>query len=120
MRSVLQDETSTNNIALSLKWAALIGLTLVLPFVILESLNQTINRQNAPGLILLFGLLWLLPTAFVVALVPIVRTVRAGNSVRANPINLLLRVAFLTLVAMTWGGLLMDQLPCFMGVPNCD
>jgi hypothetical protein len=100
--------------------AALISFILVLPFAILESLNQTITRQNAPGLILLFGLLWLLPMAFIVTLMPIVRTVRAGNGILASPMNLLFRVAFLALVATMWGGLLLDQLPCFLGVPNCD
>lgn len=100
--------------------AALISFILVLPFAILESLNHTITRQNAPGLILLFGLLWLLPVAFIVILAPIMRTARAGNSVLANPINLLFRVAFLVLIAMMWGGLLIDQLPCFLGVPNRD
>jgi len=49
-----------------------------------------------------------------------VRNLRAGNSLMANPINLLLAVAILTLIAMTWGGLLIDQIPCLMGVPNCD
>ena len=102
------------------KSLALISFILVLPFVILESLNNTITKQNALGLIVLFGLLWLLAIAFIVILVPIVRTVRAGNSVMANPINLLLRVAFLALIAMMWGGIIIDQLPCFMGVPNCD
>lgn len=120
MLRALQDESPSNNIAMSLKSAALISLILTLPFVILESLHQTITRQNAPGLLMLFGLLWLLPTAFIVVLVPLVQTVRAGNSVNANSLNLLLRVAFLALIAMIWGGLLMDQLPCFMGVPNCD
>ena len=100
--------------------AAFISFILVLPFAILESLNQTITRQNAPGLILLFGLLWLLPMAFIVTLMPIVRTVRAGNGILASPMNLLFRVAFLALVASMWGGLLLDQLPCFLGVPNCD
>ena len=100
--------------------AALISFILVLPFAILESLNHTITRQNAPGLILLFGLLWLLPMSFIVILAPIVRTMRAGNSILANPVNLLFRVAFLALIAMMWGGLLIDQLPCFLGVPNCD
>jgi hypothetical protein len=38
----------------------------------------------------------------------------------ANPINLLLRVAFLALIAWMWGGILIDQMPCFLGVPNCD
>ncbi len=100
--------------------AALISLILVLPFAILEAVNNTITRQNAPGLIVLFGLLWLLPTAFIVILAPLARTVRAGNSLLANPIALLVRVAFLALIAMMWGGVLIDQLPCFLGVPNCD
>ena len=120
MRNVLQNPDSAKSLAVNLKSAALISLALVLPFVILESLNNTITKQNAPGLIALFGLLWLLPMAFIVILVPVVRTVRAGNSVMANPINLLLRVAFLASIAMVWGGILIDQVPCFIGVPNCD
>ena len=115
MRKHMMKSTITN-----LGSAAFISFILVLPFAILESLNQTITRQNAPGLILLFGLLWLLPMAFIVTLMPIVRTVRAGNGILASPMNLLFRVAFLALVASMWGGLLLDQLPCFLGVPNCD
>ena len=100
--------------------AAIISFILVLPFVILEALNNTITRQNALSLILLFGVLWLLPAAFVVILAPIVRTVRAGNSIMVNPISLLFRVAFLALIATIWGWGFIDQLPCFLGVPNCD
>lgn len=120
MRSVLQHEDPSKNIAANLKSAALISFIIVLPFALLESLNNTITKQNAPDLIVLFGLLWLLPMAFAVILMPVVRAVRAGNSVTANPFNLLLRVAFLALIALMWGGLLADQLPCFMGAPNCD
>jgi len=120
MRNVLHHEDPTKNIAISPTWAALISLLLVLPFVLLETLTNTIIRQNALGLIVLFGLLWLLPTAFIIILMPVVRSVRAGQSVRANPIKLLLRVAFLALIAMMWGSIVIDQLPCFMGLPNCD
>jgi hypothetical protein len=108
-----------SNIA-TLGAAALISFIIVLPFVILEWLNNTITRQNATGLIFLFGLLWLLPTAFIVILAPLVRAVRAGNSILAHPINLLFRAAFLALGAWMWVGLLIDQLPCFLGAPNCD
>ncbi|MGH9937825.1 MAG: hypothetical protein ACREAM_16390 [Blastocatellia bacterium] len=108
------------SIITNLGLAALISFILVLPFVILESLNNTITKQNAHGLFVLFGLLWLLPTAFIVILAPIVRTVRAGNSIMANPITLLFRVAFLALIAWIWGVAIIDQLPCFLGVPNCD
>jgi hypothetical protein len=100
--------------------AVLISFVLVLPFAILEFLNQTITRQNAPGLILLFGLLWLLPTVFIVILLPIVQSVRAGNSIITRPINLLLRVASLAFVTVIWTAMIIDQLPCFLGVPNCD
>ncbi len=104
----------------SLGSASLISFILVLPFVILELMFNTVNQQNAPGLVVLFGLLWLLPMAFIVILVPVVRILRGGNGILANPINLLFKVAFLALIAMMWGGILMDQLPCFLSVPNCD
>ncbi len=107
-------------ITTDLRSAATISFMLVLPFAVLESLFNTVTKQNAPGLIVLFGLLWLLPMAFIVILVPVVRAMRARNSLMANPLNLLFRVAFMALIAMMWGGILVDQLPCFMGVPNCD
>ena len=100
--------------------AALISIILVLPFAILESLNQTINRQTAASAMVLFSVLWLLPTIFLVLLIPMVRNVRAGQSLLANPLNLLLRVILLAAIAMFWSTLLIDQMPCFMGVPNCD
>jgi len=120
MQVLLQDKNSTKDIVTNLGSAALISFILVLPFAILESLFNVVNKQNAFGLIVLFGLLWLLTIAFIVILVPVVRTVRAGNNIMANPLNLLFRVVFLILIAMMLGGILIDQLPCFLGVPNCD
>jgi hypothetical protein len=97
--------------------AALISFILVAPFAILESLNHSITRQNALSLIVLFGLLWLLPMVFIIIVAPVVRNLRAGS---AKPINLLLRVASLAFITVIWTGIVMDQLPCFLGVPNCD
>lgn len=109
-----------NNITTDLRPAAVVSFALVLPLMILEALNNTLTRQNVPGLALLFGLMWLLPAVFVIVLMPIVRNVRAGQGVMANPVGLSLRVAFLALIAMVWTWGLVDQLPCFLGVPNCD
>lgn len=120
MRSVMQNLNPTKSPAINLKWATLVSLLPVLPFAILEALNNTITGQNAPGLIVLFGLLWLLPTAFILILVPLVRAVRDGGRVKAHPVSLLLRVALLVSIAMMWGAILSDQMPCLMGVPNCD
>jgi len=113
-------------ITTDLRSSALISFLLVLPFMILDFWFQIVNKPTALSLknysdfTMLFGFLWLLPTAFLIILVPIVRTLRAGNSIMASPINLLFRVAFLALIAITWGSLFIDQLPCFLGVPNCD
>ncbi len=118
---VMKQGDMMKTITTNLGSAAIISFIIVLPFVILEFLfNTTLTKQNALGLTPLFGILWLLPMAFIVILVPIVRTLRAGNSIMANPISLLFRVAFLALIAMMWGGIISDQLPCFLGVPNCD
>jgi ABC-type amino acid transport system permease subunit len=86
--------------------------------MILELINRRSFHEGFP--IVLFGLLWLLPVAFILILMPIVRNVRAGNRIMVNPISLLLRVAFLILIAWLWGGIILDQMPCFLGVPNCD
>jgi hypothetical protein len=106
-------------ITTDIRSAAIISFVLVLPFVVLEFLFNNVNKQNALGLTLLFGLLWLLPLAFVVSFGPVVRSLWARGRMM-NPANLLLRVAFSAFVAMVWGVLLLDQLPCFIGVPNCD
>jgi hypothetical protein len=63
--------------------------------------------------------LWMLPVAFVVTAAPLARAVRAGQNILRSPAALCLRLVLLAAVAM-WGGLISDQLPCFMGAPNCD
>lgn len=102
----------------NLRSPAIIGAILVLPFMILELINRRNFHEGFP--VPLFGMLWLLPVIFIVLLMPIVQNVRAGNNLLAQPVGLLLRVVFLVLIAWLWGSLLMDQMPCFLGVPNCD
>jgi hypothetical protein len=119
MRDVLPNEGPAKRLAIDLKPAALVGLTLVLPFAALELLHNTVAGRNAPGLLVLFGLLWLLPTAFILILVPLARTARGGR-VTENPFSLSLRLALLISIAAVWASILLDQMPCFMGVPNCD
>ena len=97
---------------------ALISLLLVIPFMIMEVINtQDLNTIfNIP----LFGIIWLLPMIFIVILIPIVQNVRAGNSLMAKPVRLIISVVFLVLIALMWTTLIVDQMPCFLGVPNCD
>lgn len=106
------------NIITNFKTPALIGLLFMFPFTVMEVVNtQNINAIfNFP----LFGIMWLLPTAFMLIFLPMVQTIRAGNSLMANPIFLFVRVVFLLFIAWFWSSLLIDQMPCFLGVPNCD
>ena len=118
MRDILQNEDPVKNIISNLKWAAIISFIIVLPFALLEVTFTTV--RNVRAFTMLFGFLWLLPMASIVILMPIMQNIRAGNSVVAKPFNLLLRVAFSALIIMIWLSLVIDQLPCFLGVPNCD
>lgn len=103
-----------------LKLASILSFFLLLPFAILEVLNNPITRQTALGFALLFGLLWLLPTVFIAILLHLFRTSRAGNGLFANPIKLVLSVVSLALIGTIWVWGFTDQLPCFLGVANCD
>lgn len=104
--------------AASLKVPVLAGLVIVLPLVILELVNRQSFGEGFP--IVLFGLIWLLPTIFIAILMPIVRNARAGNNIFSNPLGLLFSVVFMALIVLMWTGILVDQMPCFLGVPNCD
>jgi hypothetical protein len=64
--------------------------------------------------------LWLLPVAFFLILTPTIRNVQAGNRSRAYLITLVLSAAALILIAGLWGSVILDQMPCFLGVPYCD
>jgi hypothetical protein len=120
MRDVLQNGDSIRNLVTNLKAAAIISGLLVLPLVMLDFLFNPARRQNVIDPIVLFGLLWLLPMLFLVILIPLVRSLRAGTNILASPIRLLLTIASLVAIAWLWVLVLIDQLPCFIGVPNCD
>jgi cytochrome bd-type quinol oxidase subunit 2 len=107
-----------NNVTANLRSSALISLLFVVPFMIMEA----VNKRNLEAIfnVPLFGTIWLLPMIFLVVLTPIVRNIRAGNSLMAKPVSLIVSVAFLILIATMWTTLVIDQTPCFLGVPNCD
>jgi hypothetical protein len=101
-----------------IKLPAIIGFFLVLPFLILELVAMSnLPRSNAS--IVLFVFMWILSTAFIAILMLIVRNVRAGNKILANPIFLLLSVVFLVSIAWEWGALVIDQMPYFLGATGC-
>ena len=102
----------------NLKTPAIISSVLVLPFITLELINRRSLPQGFP--VVLFVVMWLLPLAFILTLMPILRNLRAEKRSMTNPLSLLPRVGLLIFIAWFWVSLILDQMPCFLGVPNCD
>lgn len=118
INAVASDGNPFKNIFSNLTFASIIGTLLVLPFVILEVVMGQKSYSSFP--FALFAILWVLPVMFSLVGLPIVQNMRTGQSPMKHPIALILRIAFLVLIAVFWAGLINDQLPCFLGVPNCD
>jgi hypothetical protein len=100
-----------------LKAAAIAGCVLVLPFVALEWTNRQGFPEGFPAA--LYAAMWLLAALFVVIVMPVLRMPAERRST-ADVVSLLSRVVLGIAVAGVWIGLVQDQMPCFLGVPNCD
>lgn len=116
------ENISAKDRALTFGAAALFGLVLIAPFAFMEYWNNpVIHNGELPFPFLLFFALWIPPTIFFLGAAPIVRAVRAGESVLAHPISLVLRVLFLLFFALIWVRMILNEMPCFLGgVPGCD
>ena len=89
------------------------------------SMDHLFNGPNPqvaylPGQILSLGLILFPVAAGIIAGGPIVRTLRAGGSLFAHPIHLIIVVFISSTFAIGLVSLIIDQWPCFIGVPNCD
>jgi hypothetical protein len=128
---------SMGNLFTNQKSAAIIGFLLAMPLAILllievfniEPLSGFFRRLtteadghsiNALGRILTIGAVSLLPAAFAVNFIPIWRKLRAGYSIAASPVNLLLALSLFIFIAGIVIANIVDQYPCWIGVPNCD
>ena len=130
--------TQGNTLLTNPKSALMISVVIVLSVVILsllvslgwEPLERLLNDPN-PEQIYVFGVrvasqhmalvLFSLPIAAgIIAGGPIVRTLRVGGSLFAHPINLIIVVVISFLFVAGVVSLIVDQWPCFVGIPNCD
>jgi len=119
------------------KAAALLGLLGVLPGALflpllmlgieppLGPLKQLLSAPpdvpNVAGTLVALALVVGLPAAAgLLNLAPIARGLRAGSGLGAYPLNLLVAVAAVSLLALFAAGVIVDQYPCWIGVPNCD
>ena len=100
-----------------LKTAALVSCVLVLPFIALEWTNGQGFANGFPAA--LFAVLWMLTALFVLIVMPVLR-MPGERRTTADVVSLLSRVVLGIFVAGLWIGIVQDQMPCFLGVPNCD
>jgi hypothetical protein len=89
------------------------------------SLDRLFNGPNPevaylPGQLLSLSLILFPIAAGIIAAGPIVSTRRAGGSLFAHRLHLIIVVVISFLFAADVVSLIVDQWPCFIGVPNCD
>lgn len=78
------------------------------------------EQTYVPGQLLALASFSIPVAAGLIAGGPVARTLRAGGSLFAHRINLLIVIFILSAIALGLAGLIVDQWPCFIGVPNCD
>ena len=100
------------------RFAALAGLALILPFAILQIRSGGVSRDGVVGVTALIALLWLLPTVSISTSFRLLRRPAGAN--RRSLARVVLAAVIVLSAAWLWGSLLVDQFPCFIGVPNCD
>lgn len=110
--------------------SALISVLFIVPFAIMEIFNRREFNEGFPYM--LFFALWFNLFAILLILLPILRSRRAGNQATADaapaaggslfthPLKLVIVGFLLFTFAAGWTSLVIDQWPCFIGVPVCD
>jgi hypothetical protein len=127
--------TQRNTLLTNPRSAAIISVIIILSPVVLYwldslswvplDLNRLFNGPNPevpypPGQIIALGFFVIPVAAGIIASGPIVRTLRAGGSLFAHPLNLIIVAFILFTFVIGFATFLIDQWPCFIGVPNCD
>lgn len=120
---------------ISAKSAAIVGLILCLPAVVLYvllmvNIDPSFGPLTRPmpddgpdvfGSLMALCLLVFLPAiALVVNFGRIRQTMRAGGSIFTHPMSTALVIMSFIFIAALVGTILADQYPCWVGVPNCD
>ena len=96
----------------------LVSATLVAPFIVLQWVNRRTLREDFP--FVLFTFMSLNALFIVLSLTPALRHLRAERSLRGLKPGPRAGLILGALLGLAFANLVIDQLPCFLGVPNCD
>ena len=96
----------------------LLGLLCTLPFAVMEVVNLGGIPDPFPYSIFLY--LWLMFALFFLCLFAILRLARSRVNKNERLPAYLLNALVLIFTVISIVALLADQMPCFLGLPNCD
>ena len=115
------------------KHLTLISFLLALPFTLLflffvlglepsvAPLAKMLGADESRlGSFIVFGKLLLLLISFIMNLRLLAGDVRTGVGITAHPLNLALSLVAFVFLVLFAAGIIVDQYPCWVGVPNCD
>ena len=98
--------------------ALLISSTLVAPFIVLQWVNRRTFHEDFP--FVLFTFMSLHSLFIVLLLTPALRRLRVEGSLGALKLGHWAGLLLCAVLAFAYVDVVIDQLPCFLGVPNCD
>lgn len=96
----------------------LISSTLVVPFAILQLVNRKAFQEEFPFVFFAFMSLHSLFIALL--LTPALQRFRAERNLRALKLGHWAALVLSAILTFAYANVVIDQLPCFLGVPNCD
>lgn len=96
----------------------LISATLVAPFIVLELVNRRAYHEDFP--FVLFTFMSLHSLFIVLSLTPALRRLRAERSLRVLGLGHWTGLLLGVFLVFVYANVVIDQLPCFLGAPNCD
>lgn len=102
----------------SLSMSLLVSVALVVPFAILELITRRGYNEEFP--FTLFAFMSVLSLVIVTLITPVLRRIRADRSLGALTIAEWAVILLIAVLGYAYVSVVIDQLPCFLGVPNCD
>ena len=96
----------------------LISATLVAPFIVLQWANRRTFHEDFPYV--LFTFMSIHSLFIVLLLTPALGRLRTARSPRALKLGHWVALLLGVFLAIVYVNVVIDQLPCFLGVPNCD
>lgn len=132
--SVPETMSTTTKLLANPKSTEIIILVLVLPFLAISAMQilnieppfaQALNqpdpdKPNFYNTVIPIGALLFAIVGVLIARMSIVQMLQTHEKLFSRPISLIIIVLMLLLLAWNWIGFVIDQWPCFIGVPGCD